>query len=238
MLRKIMSEGLDLIFQGLDRIPIPDHRPRVTLTYAQSVDGSIAAVRGQPLALSGQASLRMTHRLRSLHDGILVGIGTLIADNPRLTARNGFSPNPKPIILDTRLRTPPDAEVLTGPMRPIIATAIGRDGESQIEVREATVLQIPQSESGTLQLPPLLEQLRIDHSVKTLMVEGGARVIRSFLSSRLVDFCIITVAPILVSGLEAARGAVGPGGIRFSEPIWAILGDDAVVAGELAWPTQ
>lgn len=232
-----MSEGLELIFQRLNRAEFPDRRPRVTLTYAQSVDGSIAAVRGQPLKLSGQASLRMTHRLRSLHDGILVGIGTVLADNPRLTTRKGFSPDPRPVILDSRLRTPPDAAVLNGPMRPIIATASGRPAESQIAVRMATLLQIPQTESGALELPALLEQLRCDHSIKTLMVEGGARVIQAFLSCRLVDFCIITIAPTLVSGLEAARGAAEPGGIRFAGPAWAILGNDAVVGGELAWPT-
>ena len=59
----------------------------VTLTYAQSLDGSIAAVRGEPLRLSGEASMRMTHELRAVHDAIAVGIGTVLADNPSLTVR-------------------------------------------------------------------------------------------------------------------------------------------------------
>lgn len=61
--------------------------PFVTLTYAQSIDGSIAAVRGVPTLLSGRASLQMTHTLRTLHDAILVGVGTVVADNPSLNAR-------------------------------------------------------------------------------------------------------------------------------------------------------
>jgi len=81
-------------------------RPFITLTYAQSIDGSIAAERGKPLLLSGKESMIMTHRLRALHDGIMIGVGTLIADNPSLTTRLVPGSHPRPIILDTSLRAP------------------------------------------------------------------------------------------------------------------------------------
>ena len=80
--------------------------PFVTLSYAQSLDGSIAAKRGEALGLSGPESLRLTHRLRSMHDAILVGIGTVLSDNPRLTVRLVNGQNPRPIVVDSQLRIP------------------------------------------------------------------------------------------------------------------------------------
>lgn len=235
-----MSEGLELIFKRLAQAPVPVDRPRVTLTYAQSVDQSIASNGGQPLKLSGKSSLQMTHRLRSMHDSILVGIGTVLADDPRLTARHGFSPNPRPIVLDSALRIPRGAEVLRGPMRPIIATApnLSPEGSRRIPSDRATIVSVPQAPSGGLDLPSLLTRLRLDHDIQSLMVEGGARVIQAFLESRIVDFCIITIAPVFVNGLRAANGASQLAGIRFVEPTWAILGNDAVLAGELSWPER
>ncbi|MEZ4718129.1 MAG: GTP cyclohydrolase II [Caldilineaceae bacterium] len=84
------------------------HRPFVTLSYAQSLDGSIAANRA-PTRLSGPAAMAMTHALRAAHDAILVGIGTVLADNPRLTVRLVDGASPRPVVLDSKLRMPPDA---------------------------------------------------------------------------------------------------------------------------------
>jgi 3,4-dihydroxy 2-butanone 4-phosphate synthase/GTP cyclohydrolase II len=87
--------------------------PWVTLAYAQSLDGSIAAQRGAPLGLSGAASLEVTHRLRAQHHAILVGIGTLLADDPRLSVRLVPGDDPQPVVEHHRLRTPLDARLLT-----------------------------------------------------------------------------------------------------------------------------
>ena len=81
-------------------------RPRVTLTYAQSLDGSITARSGAPLSLSGAESLHYTHQLRAAHDAILVGIGTVLSDDPRLDVRLVTGPSPRPIVLDSELRCP------------------------------------------------------------------------------------------------------------------------------------
>ncbi|KAJ1957451.1 2,5-diamino-6-(ribosylamino)-4(3H)-pyrimidinone 5'-phosphate reductase, partial [Dipsacomyces acuminosporus] len=97
-----------------------DSRPRVTLTFAQSLDGKIARP-GEQLLLSGARSMEMTHCLRTMHDGIMVGIGTVLCDNPRLSARlvpkdeQEAVANPQPIVLDTHLRIPTQASLLTGP---------------------------------------------------------------------------------------------------------------------------
>jgi riboflavin-specific deaminase-like protein len=81
-------------------------RPFVTLSYAQSLDGSIADRPGRPLALSGEASMALTHSLRASHEAILVGIGTVLADNPSLNVRLVAGKNPQPIVVDSRLRFP------------------------------------------------------------------------------------------------------------------------------------
>src|SRR5512133_2370683 len=88
-------------------------RPLVTLSYAQSLDGSLAAQRGTPLALSGPQSMELTHRLRAAQDAILVGIGTVLSDNPRLTVRLVEGSQPQPVILDSHLRFPLNANLLT-----------------------------------------------------------------------------------------------------------------------------
>jgi 3,4-dihydroxy 2-butanone 4-phosphate synthase/GTP cyclohydrolase II len=97
-------------------------RPRVTLTYAQSLDGSIAARSGRPLPLSGTESRHYTHQLRAAHDAILVGIGTVLNDDPRLNVRLASGAAPRPIVLDSELRCPIDARCLEVSRRPIVIT--------------------------------------------------------------------------------------------------------------------
>ncbi len=87
-------------------------RPLVTLSYAQSLDGSIADRPGRPLSLSGSQCMTLTHGLRASHDAILVGIGTVLADNPRLNVRLVTGESPQPVIVDSRLRFPPYANLL------------------------------------------------------------------------------------------------------------------------------
>ncbi|KAH9082520.1 hypothetical protein Ae201684P_009843 [Aphanomyces euteiches] len=107
-----MESILDFTRNGLERAAA-ERRLFVTLTYAQSIDGSIAAARGQQTLLSGQASMKMTHSLRTLHEGILVGIGTILADNPSLNARCADGPNPQPLVVDAKLQCPLNIKLFT-----------------------------------------------------------------------------------------------------------------------------
>ena len=202
--------------------------PFVTLSYAQSLDGSLAAVRGAPTALSCSKSLAMTHGLRALHDAIAVGVDTLIADDPSLTVRHAPGASPLPVVLDSSLRTPLDCRLLTDPRcrRPVILTlgsaAPGRAGggldlvaraarkeallaagavviewEGEGEGDEvggsgglsesASVTSHHQSSSSSiarrrrLNLRAALTALSTVTGIRSLMVEGGATVIQSFL---------------------------------------------------------
>ncbi len=237
--------------QGLDR-------PLVTLSYAQSLDGSLTYQRGAPLALSGPESLELTHRLRAAHQAILVGIGTVIADNPRLSVRLVDGKDPQPIILDSRLRLPLKSRLLqpeTGPRPdPVwIATTDVADPQkaAALEAAGARLIQLPPDEHGRVPLAALLAKL-LSSGIESLMVEGGARVMQAFLSARLVDRVVITLCPLFVGGLKAIENplsetphatAGAPGFSVQSFPQLgsmqaAKLGDDLIVWGELRYPTR
>ena len=222
---------------------ITDHRsssglPFVTLSYAQSLDGSIAARRGAPLALSGEKSLLLTHQLRAAHDAILVGIGTVLADNPSLTVRLVAGRNPQPVILDSRLRFPREASMLKGDPQPWIATLAGCEHERAkiLERAGARLLELPADGHGRVALPALLARLGT-LGVRRLMVEGGASVITSFLSQRLVDLVVLTIAPVFVGGQNAIEALLSTpkGGTedfpRLGLPHAAEVGSDLIVWG-------
>lgn len=179
-------------------------RPLVTLSYAQSLDGSLAAAPGRPLALSGPASLTLTHRLRAAHAAILVGIGTVLADDPRLTVRLADGGQPQPVVLDSRLRTPLRARLLSGQRAPWIATLEDAPGDRQAALRSAgaRLLTFSHGLDGRVPLPDLLARLASE-GIYSLMVEGGAQTLTAFLSQGLADQVVITIAPLFVGGLPA-----------------------------------
>jgi riboflavin-specific deaminase-like protein len=213
-------------------------RPFVTLSYAQSLDGSIADRPGRPLALSGPQAMALTHGLRTLHQAILVGIGTVLADNPRLNVRLVEGPDPQPVVVDSRLRFPPYANLLKNRRTPLIATTEGADPERQhpLEAAGARVLRLPGS-NGWVDLAGLLGQLG-SMGINSVMVEGGAQIITSFLASRLVDQVILTIAPLLVGGLRVVDHLSRSSRRRFprlQRLSYQQLGDDLVLRGEPDW---
>jgi len=180
-------------------------RTLVTLSYAQSLDGSIARERGKPLALSGPESMRLTHQLRAAHDAILVGIGTVQADDPQLTVRLVEGKSPTPIILDSKLEISPKARLFQNPKKPIVVCLESK--VDSIKARDilragATLLPAKPDDEDRLSLPHLLNEL--PHlGIKSVMVEGGAKVIGAFIRQNLVDRVMLTVTPVYVGGLKA-----------------------------------
>jgi 3,4-dihydroxy 2-butanone 4-phosphate synthase/GTP cyclohydrolase II len=179
--------------------------PYITVSYAQSLDGSIAATPGRMLRLSNPLSRAMTHHLRSRHDAILVGINTVLADDPRLTVRLAEGKDPRPVVIDGRLRTPLRARLLESPAGgPIIATSEAACCEKEERLREAgaEVVRIPCGPDGRLDLGSLLPRLGAMR-IGSVMVEGGAGILSSFLTARLADQVVITISPRFVGGLAA-----------------------------------
>ncbi|MBC8504897.1 MAG: RibD family protein [Anaerolineales bacterium] len=211
-------------------------RPLVTLTYAQSLDGSIATERGNTLALSGPKSLKITHRLRAMHEGILIGIGTVLSDDPSLTVRLVDGESPQPIILDSRLRFPTSAKLLKTTKRPWIFT--GADaGETALRVLENSgckIFQINSTDRRTLSLPEVLNTLHT-LGINRLMVEGGASVIRSFLTAGVVDVVVLTIAPLFIGGLKAVEELISNSHSASAFPRLSPVFVDKVGADILVW---
>lgn len=206
-------------------------RPLVTLTYAQSLDGSLS-LPGQRITLSGPEAMAMTHGLRAAHDAILVGIGTVIVDDPRLTVRLASGPNPQPVILDSHLRLPPTAALLSHPdKRPWVAvTDAPPDRVAALEALGTKVYQLPAASDGRVTLTSLLDLLG-ELGIKTLMVEGGASVVAAFLKHKLVNKLIVTISPQLLGGIHPT-GLDLP--VELKNVSYRQLGNDIVVEAELA----
>lgn len=229
--------------QDLLTLPVGrGNRPFVTLSYAQSLDGSITARRGETTAISGPEALRLTHQLRAHHDAILVGIGTVIADDPQLNVRLVRGPDPQPIVVDSRLRFPSWARLLREPgRRPWIVTTelAGRSRQAELEAAGARVVRLPSGPDGLVSLSALLGFLGGDDvGIRSLMVEGGATVISHFLAEHLADRLVLTIAPMLLGGLNAVANLGSLNGQalpRLTKPHYQALGEDVVLFGDLVW---
>jgi GTP cyclohydrolase II len=215
-------------------------RPIVSLCYAQSLDGSLTDRCGQTLALSGRQASLMTHRLRSLHDAILVGIGTVLADDPRLTVRQVEGRSPQPVILDSNLRLPLAARLLDPQRqapRPWVATVEPVDPRRQKAIQTAggEVLVLPAGLGGGVDLQALLDCLG-GLGIASLMVEGGIHVINSFLIANLANLVVITVAPRFIGGCTLAiADGLAAGSGRSGFPELQEMGFDRVGEDLLIW---
>ncbi|HEY82403.1 MAG TPA: bifunctional diaminohydroxyphosphoribosylaminopyrimidine deaminase/5-amino-6-(5-phosphoribosylamino)uracil reductase RibD [Dehalococcoidia bacterium] len=180
--------------------------PLVSLKFAQTLDGRIATVSGDSRWISGEKFRRLAHKLRATHDAVMVGIDTVLRDNPELTVRLVKGRNPTRVILDSSLRIPLDAEVLKLETAPtIIATTPRADGKKLSRLRQmgVEVLVAREDKSGEVDLRHLLELLG-ERNISSVLVEGGAGVITSLLRQNLADKVVVAVAPKLMGkGIEA-----------------------------------
>lgn len=206
-------------------------RPTVTLAYAQSLDGCITTAPGTTCQISNEESSRFTHRLRAMHDAILVGINTVLVDDPRLNVRHAEGRDPRPLVLDSSLRTPLTARLLQG--RPLIAAAEDacRDREAALVREGAEVWRIPRNGSG-LDLAWLLERLST-LGVSSVMIEGGARVITTVLHRRLADQVVLTLSPRFLGGVHAVQPTNGGAAPRLEGLQCHPLGGDLILMGKL-----
>jgi diaminohydroxyphosphoribosylaminopyrimidine deaminase/5-amino-6-(5-phosphoribosylamino)uracil reductase len=218
--------------------------PFITLKYAQTLDGRIATATGHSRWISSPVSLRYAHRLRSSHDAILVGSGTVLHDDPELTVRLVKGNNPLRIVLDTRLRTPLRAKILQNQehAKTIIVTTVKAAEKKLRRLHEMgiEVLHAGTSKGGEINLSELFLKLG-QKGVSSVLIEGGSSVITSILRERLADkICIITAPKIVGKGIEG----VGDLGITLMDqamPLSPIsykrLGTDFLVEAKLAAPS-
>ncbi len=211
-------------------------RPPVTLAYAQSIDGCITASDGCRTRISNDSTERMTHSLRAMHEAILIGINTLLVDDPRLTVRHVEGDDPQPVIADSRLRTPLGCRLLQGAgPAPIIATTSDApaDAEAELVAAGAQVWRLPANSWGGVDLGALLDRLG-GEGVRSVMVEGGARVITSMLARSLADQLVVTISPRILGGVRAVGPLPGREGDwpEIRDITCGLAGRDLVIHGE------
>lgn len=212
-------------------------RPFVTATFAMSRDGCLARTQGEPTVISANAAMQMTHALRAVHDVVLVGVGTVLSDDPLLTTRLVPGPSPRRVVLDSTLRTPLNARVVTTPgAAPLIVGSTRADAARAEALRAAgaQVVLLEPSDEG-VSLAALLGFLS-GLGASSVMVEGGATVLKSFFTDRVVDFVCITESPLLLANPLAVRldDHLSRTLARWSASAVEQLGPDLIRAGPYA----
>lgn len=209
--------------------------PFVTLKWAMSLDGKIGVARDTETSITGEDARRYAHELRNLYDAVLVGVGTVLADDPELTCRIRGGRDPLRIVADSRLRTPAGARVLTGGRTLIVATRSA--DPARVEAMRRTgvdlILQDGIAPPGRVALRPLCEELG-RRGVLSVLIEGGGIINASALAEGLVDKVIALVAPRLIGGEHAPTPVDGKGlagGAALRDLRVRPLGDDVVIEG-------
>lgn len=219
--------------------------PFVIAKFAASLDGRIAAASGDSRWVSGPETREWSHKLRTRIDAILVGSSTVVVDDPLLTARpDGVDAARQPlrVVVDTRGRVPPMAQVFTGPARTLVATSEDAPAEwrAAIEARGADVISFP-LERGRVDVRALAEELG-KGDVQTLLVEGGGVILGSFFDAGLVDKLHAVIAPMIVGAADAPAAVAGEGAdrmaqaLRLRETTVERLGEDILVTGYPTYP--
>ncbi|MCU0607393.1 MAG: bifunctional diaminohydroxyphosphoribosylaminopyrimidine deaminase/5-amino-6-(5-phosphoribosylamino)uracil reductase RibD [Candidatus Edwardsbacteria bacterium] len=217
--------------------------PFCTLKLAMSLDGRIALAGGASRGLSGDESLKLVHALRLEHEAIMVGAGTLIADDPELTVRLVDNPDkkqPTRFILDGRLSVPPTAKVFDQSVaKTVVVTTAAADParKTELERREIEVWTAKGDERARIDLADLLRTMGL-HEYVNVLVEGGSRVAASFLAAGLVDKAAFLYSPRLIGGDGVpAVAALGIGDLGKTLGLRDLqarrVGDDLLVEGYL-----
>jgi riboflavin-specific deaminase-like protein len=209
----------------------------LTVHFAQTLDGRIATSTGDSQWISCQASLRFAHRLRSEHDAVMVGIGTVLADDPKLTVRLVTGRSPVRVVLDSGLRIPYEAQLLDiRETRTIIATTQRADKEraAAIERTGAEVLLMGTDSDGRVDLRQLIDEL-YRRGLQSILIEGGPSLITAALRGGLVDRLAITIAPKIIGEGKPAIGDLGirmlGQAITFSESHFESCAEDMIFDG-------
>ncbi len=218
--------------------------PFLTLKIAQSIDGKIADRHGYSRWISNSFARKLTHRWRWQSDAVLTGIGTVLQDDPQLTVRHEIGPQPRRIILDTHLRIPLSAKVLTDEhlSRTIVMISAACKEEEKaalLAARGAQIWRIAPGKNGSLQMVEVLDRLGAE-GMASVLVEGGRRVFSALLEEKLADRLSCFVAPIILGeGIPAFHGLeIG----SMSEAItlenlrWKVLGNNGLLTGRIKYP--
>ncbi len=219
--------------------------PHVALKLALSLDGRIASRTGASKWVTGPEARARVHQLRAQHDAVLVGVGTALTDDPRLTVRDAPGHSPLRVVLDTKLRLLPTSRLVQTardvPTWVICTTDAPASAEDALVERGVEVLRAPPSSEGRVD-PLAALQMLASRGIVTVLIEGGAELAGSLLAGAVVDELHCFIAPILL-GPRGRPGAVDWAGPAtpaeapcIGEPQWEVCGVDAHVWGPVVYP--
>ena len=194
--------------------------PFVWLKLAMSLDGRIATAGGESRWITGEASRQRGHVMRDQVDGILVGIGTVLADDPQLTARlSGGGHNPCRIVLDSQARTPLSVKILRDSAAPVlIAVTDTAPAERVMALKQAGAEILCCGAGARVDLQRLMQQLG-EREICSLLVEGGGTVNFAFLQAGLIDKVTVFLAPKLLGGRRALGAVAGEGFLHLTDAV-------------------
>ncbi len=226
---------------------ITTERPSVTLKVGMTLDGKIATASGESKWITGVQARVDAHRLRGQMDAVLVGVGTVLYDDPALTARTGphlkklARRQPLRVVVDSFLRIPATAQILSDQKRikTLVATTDSADAaRKQMLVKRGVEVVVFPGRQGKVSLPALMRELG-RRGVTSLLVEGGGELHAAMLKAKLVQHVRLYIAPLLLGG-DNAKNMIGgksptrlASGLRLHNVRTHVLGDDLVVEGDL-----
>jgi diaminohydroxyphosphoribosylaminopyrimidine deaminase/5-amino-6-(5-phosphoribosylamino)uracil reductase len=216
-------------------------RPFITAKFAMSLDGKVATHTGDSKWITGDKARWHVHKMRASTDAMMVGIGTALADDPRLTARdergNVLARQPLRVVVDSRGRLPGTARLLSEPGKTLIAAGPDLDGlEVGSQSNNVEFRPIPLRD-GHIDLERLIEFLAEERDVTSIMVEGGGTLLGALFDLGLVDKVVAFVAPTLIGGKGAPSPVSGTGVEMMAEALqlervrWKRLGRDMLITG-------
>ena len=223
------------------------NRPYVSLKLAQSLDGRIATVTGNSKWITDEKAREEVHLLRAEHDGVLVGIGTVQADDPQLTVRVPISSPSSPVrqpwavVLDTHAELPVRSSLVRNRADRLIlyaaetsASGMIRDRIAALRAKTVTVRRVPAACSGKLSLPHVLDDLK-ELGLHSVLVEGGGEIATTFLKQNLFDALHVYIAPFLIGGDGKGIDSLGvesiSGSLKLERVRTRAIGSQVLVSG-------
>lgn len=200
---------------------IEHKKPFVVLKAAMTLDGKIATATGQSKWITNETSRAYGYKLRDIYDGIMVGINTVIEDNPMLTARVDGGKSPIRIVVDSSLRIDINANVVQDKSaKTIVATTDKADKDKilKLQAQDVDVIVVDKDKNDKVDIEKLLDILG-QQNICSILVEGGATLSGSFVAKKLVDKVYFFIAPKIIGGKEAKTPVSGTGILNLQEAL-------------------
>ncbi|MCM0611801.1 RibD family protein [Marinobacter sediminum] len=214
------ARNLLSVFMPLCRPLEQDSQPRVIGQLGQSLDGRIATVTGCSRFINGDDGITHLHRIRAVSDAVVVGTGTAVTDNPRLTVRRSSGPNPVRVVIDRHRRVPDSHHLFTDGEAPTLRLVAGRYQPQTLSLAPGTVVEVPclgETVENVPADPAVILKVLNNLGLRKVFIEGGGVTVSSFLKAGLLDRLHVMVAPMII----------GSGRPAFSLPEIDLL-DDAL----------